>query len=161
MYLKWINNWYSFSSFKTGIKTRSRKKKPKLNSFKVLLNNLRFSDTEPKLKVPFHDSPRQLASPSVQSRAGPAPWLNSSASHLFPNPRKYFVVVCTLKQMSPSCWVRRHSSLSSGLLRDGPCIPMRGPGDFIPAGRAAVHQPAPVTSPCLIHLFFPLFPAWL
>lgn len=51
--------------------------------------------------------------------------------------------------MTPSCRACRHSSLSSWLLRDGPCIPIRGPGAFIPADRAAVHQPAPATSPCL------------
>lgn len=60
-----------------------------------------------------------------------------------------FRVVRPLKQTAPSCRACRHSSLSSWLLRDGPCIPTRGPGAFIPAGQAAVHQPAPATSPCL------------
>lgn len=57
-----------------------------------------------------------------------------------------FRVVRPLKQMSPSCWACRHSSLSSWLLRDGPCIPTRGPEAFIPAGQAAVPQPPTATS---------------
>lgn len=40
----------------------------------------------------------------------------------------------------------RHPGLSSWLLRDGPCIPTRGLGSYIPASRAAVLQPATVTS---------------
>lgn len=49
-----------------------------------------------------------------------------------------FRVVRPLKQTTSSCRACRHSSLSSWLLRDGPCIPIRGLGSFIPAGRASV-----------------------
>lgn len=38
-----------------------------------------------------------------------------------------FRVVYPLKQMTPSCRACRHSRLSSWLLRDGQCIPTRGP----------------------------------
>lgn len=63
-----------------------------------------------------------------------------------------------LKQTAPSCRACRHSSPSSWLLRDGPCIPPGGPpGAFIPAGRSAVHQPAiRATSPPCVPL--PLAP---
>lgn len=124
----------------------NRWEKKKMNSFKVLLNKL--SDTVPRWKVPFHD---RTDSHGLSCRPhltrGDAPWSFSSVSHSSPIPGMYFLGSSGLwNKQPPHAELCRHSSPSSWLLRDGPCIPIRGPDAFIPAGGAAVHQPAPATS---------------
>lgn len=71
-----------------------------------------------------------------------------------------FRVVPPLKQTTLSCRACRHSSLSSWLLRDGSCIPIRGLGSFIPAGRTAVPPACNGNIPACVSLLSSVFPAF-
>lgn len=148
MYLKWINKLLHFCSFQTGIVTGKKKQTEFLQSPSEQTTALWHSAQNKSTISWQYRFPRtQLTSAFDQRRC-------SLIIHLrFPfvsySMQVLFRVVRPLEQTTPSCRACRHSSPSSWLLRDGPCIPTRGPGAFIPAGRGCCPPACTGHIPCL------------